>query len=127
MVSYISSHPDVEAREIFAVFSMQCGGAGKTIPTSKFGDCLRALGHCPSQAQISELVPKIDPSGRTGFVAPMYVYMCTVDAGRIDEDVFLSFLKHSDPSAFNVFVDKADVLNGFRSFDREGKIIIDHP
>ena len=52
----------VEAKEVFSIFSIQGGGAGLNIPTSKVGDCLRAIGHFPSQAQIKETEKILDPS-----------------------------------------------------------------
>ncbi|KAM0683414.1 myosin II light chain [Mitosporidium daphniae] len=97
-----------DAKEVFSIFSIQGGGEGLKIPTAKVGDCLRAMGNFPSEAQIKETEKMIDPLG----------------SGWVDEESFLSFVSGMDRASVNVVTDRSDLINCFKILDKEGSGLV---
>eukprot|EP00980_Cylindrotheca_fusiformis_P013549 scaffold3451_cov109-Cylindrotheca_fusiformis.AAC.5 len=50
------------------MFKMMDDSSSGTIPATKFGQCVRAAGQYPTEAQIKEMLEKADP-GNSGLVS----------------------------------------------------------
>lgn len=97
----LTDHQIMEIKEIFLLFDKD---GKETIPLSSLGPALRALGHCLTNAEVTEIMREIGPA----------------EGGHVN---FETFLKLSSGKKGKLKSQK-EVIEAFRFFDTESKGII---
>ncbi len=103
MANKLSDMQVSEIREIFALFDKKSEGA---IDTTELGTIIRALNLNPTEAEIIELMKKIDPAGKGKFDLPALIQLIA-DRGK-------------DPDTLDDLIEALKVFDS----DRDGKITV---
>lgn len=91
----------IEYKEAFSLFDKEGNGI---ISVNSLGSVLRALGICPTQAEIRDMISEVDPK----------------NTGGVNFQTFLKVAIRKKRKAEN----SEEIIEAFRVFDREGKGII---
>jgi calmodulin len=83
-------------KEAFSLFDKDADGH---ITSKELGTVMRALGHCPTEAELKDIIREIDSSGN----------------GLIDFPEFLSLMAKKSKD----FITEEEVIEAFRVFDKE--------
>lgn len=77
-----------EAKEAFALFDRDGDGC---ITTAELGTVMRSLGKCPSNAEIKDIVKKVDPDNRGVIDLREFLQVMTMDLKAVDHQKELEF------------------------------------